>query len=342
MKIRHITLSLLLLVVPAVAQPVFYSTNLPSTTGQYVRAYYSTNVNVAPLLALTNGGQYWDFSQPQQANETILRTDIVSPNDAGDGGSFPDATYAERDTMEPANQIAWRYYSLTNAGRLYYGFDAPVDDPVTPLAIFLQPTVDVPASVQLGQTWNRTVDWYNVVMGVYVVSNYFADSSTVDAYGILVLPSIGSVPALRVHEVHSYESYEVIQGSNPEPVDVNTNQYYYWLVPGLGIAAQVYLLGNNVLYPQNLPYTNEVLRVFESSYFTNQMVMTPVSGLHIGIQNNSALLNWNPMTNASEYWVKSLGLLNNTNWQSLGLPITNTWSDAVTVTQRFYRVFGIQ
>jgi hypothetical protein len=118
MKIRRFICSLLLLAVPAGAQPAFSSSSLPSTAGQYVRAYYSTNVNVASLLALTNGAQYWDFSQPQQPNETILRTDIVSPDDNDDQASFPDAAYAERDTLEPTNEIAWRYYSLTNHGRL--------------------------------------------------------------------------------------------------------------------------------------------------------------------------------------------------------------------------------
>jgi hypothetical protein len=67
-----------------------------------------------------------------------------------------------------------------------------------------------------------------------------------------------------------------------------------------------------------------------------------VTGLQIHIQNNSALLGWNAISNISEYRVESLGSLNNTTWQLLGLPTTNAWSDAVTGTQKFYRVFGLQ
>jgi hypothetical protein len=94
--------------------------------------------------------------------------------------------------------------------------------------------------------------------------------------------------------------------------------------------------------PGFLDHTNAVLRVFASNYFTSQTTMTPATGLHIHLQNNLALLNWNAISNASEYQIQSLGSLNNTNWQLLGLPTTNAWSDAVTSTQKFYRVFGLQ
>jgi hypothetical protein len=328
----------LLCAVPAVAQPVFSSSSLPGNVGQYVRAYYSTNVNVASMLALTKGAQNWDFSQPQQPYETVQRTDIVSPDDAGDEGSFPDAVYAERDTLEPANQIAWRYDSLTNQGRYYYGLDNPLDVDGPPVAVFNQPTLDIPATVQYSQTWNRTVNWTGLFLEIIPTITYFSDSSTVDAYGTLTLPSIGAAPALRVHEVHAYETDWIGVG----PVDIHTNQYYYWLVPGLGVAAQVYLFGDNVLAPGSLDHTNAVLRVFASNYFTNQTAIIPAAGLHISLQNNSVLLNWNAITNASEYQVEFLGSLNNTNWQLLGLPATNAWSDAVTSTQKFYRVFGLQ
>jgi hypothetical protein len=208
---------------------------------------------------------------------------------------------------------------------------------VTPLAVFNQPTVDVPASVQLGQTWNRAVDWLNVVDSFIVVSNYFATSATVDAYGILVLPSIGSVPALRVHEVQNYQFYELISGYGSTLLDEYTDQYYYWLVPGLGIAVEINNVSDN-----SLPSTNSVLRVFASNYFTNQVVLGPVTGLHIQLQNNAALLGWQQMSNAFQYQVESTSNLDNPNWQLLGLPDTNGWSDAVNEPQKFYRVFGVQ
>lgn len=342
MKIWHIICPMLFLAIPAGAQTTFSSSSLPGTIGQYVRAYYSTNVNVASLLVLTNGAQQWNFSQPQQPNETTQRTDIVNTDDAGDAADFPMATYAERDTLEPTNEIAWRYYSLTNQGRFYYGLDNPLDVDVSPVAVFEQPALDIPASVQYGQNWNRTVDWISLYYGFIVVSNHFADASTVDAYGTLALPAIGSVPALRVHEIHTYQIYELVSGSPPSLLDLHTNQYYYWLVPGLGVAAQVYLFGNNVIYPTDLPNTNSVLRVFASNYFTNQVVLGAVTGLQIQLQNGAALLDWQQMSNAFQYQVESTSNLDNPNWQLLGLPDTNGWSDAVNEPQKFYRVFGVQ
>lgn len=342
MKINYLVLSFLSLAVPALAQQVFSSTSLPGAIGQYVRAYYSTNVNVAALLALTNGPEQWDFSQPQQPDESVMRTDIVGPNDAGDAGDFPAAAYAERDTLEPTNEIAWRYYSFTNQGRIYYGVDNPLDLNASPIAVFEPPTVDIPASVQYGQTWNRTLDWTSLYFGFIVVSNHFTDASTVDAYGTLMLPAIGSVPALRVHEVHVYQAYELISGIPPSLVDLHTNQYYYWLVPGLGVAAQVFLFGDNALAPGGLPDTNEVLRVFASNYFTNRVILRSVAGLRIRLRAGTAQLDWQAMSNAAEYQVESAGDLGNPNWQIAGAPDTNGWSEVVNQNQKFYRVFGLQ
>jgi hypothetical protein len=51
-----------------------------------------------------------------------------------------------------------------------------------------------------------------------------------------------------------------------------------------------------------------------------------------------AILNWTQATNASAYEVEALGALSATNWQSVSLPASNSWSEALTTTQRFYRV----
>ncbi len=326
----------------AEAQVNFTASSLPSQAGQYYRAFYSTNVNAAPLLALTNGAQLWDFSQPQQPNETILRTDIIAPGSGADGGSFPTASYSEQDTMEPNNQIAWRYYGLTNLGRMYYGFYNPLDQNASYLVVFDQPTVDVPTSVQYGQTWNRTVTWSGLVLGFLPVNYHFTANATVDAYGTLVLPTIGGVSALRVHEVHGYEASEPNGDGTSTVIDLHTNQYYYWLVQGLGVAAEVFQFGDNVLFPLGLPNTNMVLRVLQTSYFTNQTILGSVSGLRIRLQSGSAHLDWSSFTNASSYRIEAAAALGgtNTNWQLLGLPTSNSWSDSLTATQRFYRVFA--
>jgi hypothetical protein len=328
-----------LLSLEANSQTVFSAGDLPSHTGQYSRMYFSTNVDLSTLLGQPGGPRRWDFSQTQQPNESVRRTDVVTTDDGGQGASFPGAAYAERDTDEPTSQIAWRYCTITNAGRLYYGFYNPVDDPVSPLVVFDQPTLDVPGSVQYGQTWKRSVAWTNEVASLYLVAYHFTASATVDAYGTLVLPNLGEVPALRVKELHDYEASGYFLDSWL-PFLSQTNVYYYWLAPGLGMPVQILSIGDNVLDPTTpLPHTNEVLRAFSISYFTNPPPLKPVSELRIRLNSGLAILEWRQATNASSYSVETSGGLLLTNWQLLSLPATNSWSDPLTSTQRFYRVF---
>lgn len=349
-----------LLSLAASAQVAFTVSSLPSQVGQYNCSYYSTNnLNVSAMLTLStnnpggptppggNGSngvaQTWDFSQLEQINETVLRTDIISPADGPDGADFPAATYAEQDTLEPDNQIAWRYYSITNQGRDYYGYYDPPNANAGSLVQFEQPTVDVPATVQYGQTWTRSVAWTGTVLYTVQIDYQFTATATVDAYGTLILPSgIGIVPALRVHEIHVYQASEEISGGDPVPVDLNTNQYYYWVVPHMGVAVQVFELGDNVLYPIGLPNTNSVERMFQASYYTNRIPTnspTPVN-LYVQLHNGSVLLNWASFSNSSSYRVEASGTLPGTNWQSIGLTTNTNWSDTLSTTQRFYRVVG--
>jgi hypothetical protein len=331
-------ISLQFLCAVASAQVSFYCADLPQQVGDYTRAYYSTNVNVTQLLGQIGGPQRWDFSQSQQLNETVRRTDIVSPNEPVPG-SFPSASYAERDTDEPASQIAWRYYSMTNQGRQYYGFNNPISDPVSPVVVFDQPTLDLPCPVQFGQSWTRPVTWSDTVLSLPVVYDFTAYAQ-VDAYGTVVLPGLGERVALRVKELDDYEASYYFFGTWV-PFVSQTNIYYYWLIPQVGVAAQAILFGRDALNPTPLPHTNLFLRVFESSAITNPPAATPVEGLLIRAQGDQALLDWTPVTNSAHYRVEGKGLLTSTNWQILALPPTNFWNEALVSTQRFYRVFGV-
>jgi hypothetical protein len=178
---------------------------------------------------------------------------------------------------------------------------------------------------------------------ILLVSNYYTYSASVDAFGTLVLPEIGAVPALRVHEVDVFRITDV--SDPPLPLDINTNQYYYWLVPGIGVAVQIQLLGNNVLYPTALPYTNTVQRMYYASYITTSTNSGPPfspfpADLFIQQQGGSVILNWLILTNAVNYridYTASLAAL----WQTLGYTTNTTWTNAITEAQQFYRVVGI-
>jgi hypothetical protein len=320
------------------AQVSFYCADLPQQVGDYSRAYYSTNVNVAQLLGQSGGPQRWDFSQPQQLNETVRRTDIVSPDEPVPG-VFPRASYAERDTDEPASPIAWRYYSMTNQGRLYYGFNNPISDPASPVVVFDQPTLDLPCPVQFGQSWTRPVTWSDTVLSFPVVYDFTAYAQ-VDAYGTVVLPGLGEIAALRVKELHDYQASYYFFGTWV-PFVSQTNISYYWLTPQVGVAAQAILFGPDAFNPTPLPHTNLFLRVFESSAITNPPAATPVAGLRIRADAGQVAVDWTPETNSSHYRVEGIPLLDSTNWQVLGLPPTNFWNETLISTQRFYRVFAV-
>jgi hypothetical protein len=318
------------------AQVQFSTESLPHRVGDYYRGYLSTNVSVSAMVTPAGGPQRWDLSQPRQPNETIQRTDVVPSDEAGQDTGIPEAAYAERDTLDPANPTAWRYYTLTDEGRLYYGFYATEHEAGKSLVVFDQPTLDVPATVQYGQTWNRSVSWQDSIMGVSI-SYDFTASARVDAYGTLVLAGLGQMPALRVKEIHDYE----VSVTGWQVIDSHTNLFYYWLCPGIGMPLQVILYGSNIFVPTPLDYTNLVLRTFETSAPTNPPMPAPVADLRIGLQGGRAVLNWRPATNGSGYRVESLPWLGYTNWQLLGLPATSGWSEALTPTQRFYRVFWL-
>ena len=131
-----------------------------------------------------------------------------------------------------------RYYSLdsTNGLVLYGTYEAagygsnpsiPIDPPISVL----------PWLVQYGDSWD-TAYTFNVtdpLFGVIPVS--YTSTSTVDAYGTMVLPGIGPVSALRITEVEDYE--EDIFGYEFPQLDTN----WTWLAPGIGFAAQAVNLG---------------------------------------------------------------------------------------------------
>lgn len=337
----------------------FYATNLPSLIGEYNCSYFSTNnLNVPAMLTLTTNsgggltppglGPIWDFSQPQQSQETILRTDIIAPSNGMDGGNFSDAAYAEQDTSEAltfTNQTGWRYYSITNQGRWYYGFYVP-DTDADGLAVFEPPNVGIPAAVTNGQNWSRSTSWNSTVLGVYAVYYEFSDTATVDAQGTLVLPNLGAFQALRVHEVHSYTGQ--MYGY---PYETETNQYYYWLVPDLGVAAQITIYGNVTIDGFDVeipPFTNSVERMYYASYYTPPRITNNYvpGNLFIQSPNRGVSLDWLPFTNSinnlvsTDYQVQAISSLSSTNWQVLGLTTGTNWLDTLSPTQRFYRVVG--
>lgn len=337
------------------AQVKFTQRDLPSQPGDYNCSFISSNVDVSLYLKLTTNGapfpnrgsnsQVWTFSEVQHPDERFMRTDIIAPDAAPNAGSFSSVSYAEQTTIESNSAMGWSFYGFSDQGRIYYGFDEPVPG-VWPVTTFFPPTIDIPATVQMGQIWARSLYWPTLYPGTILVSNYLAVNATVDATGSLSLPQIGTVNALRVHEVHSYT---ITETGSPTPLDIHTNDCYYWLVPGLGVAVKVTLYGTNTVYQTDISCTNTVERMYFANYFTNANIggqpptIPPFqTNLQISLQGTSVILNWNAFTNNREYEIDFSTTLQPASWQPLIKTVGNVWTDSVSSSQRFYRVVGIQ
>lgn len=308
-------------VLPAVAQINFTSSELPGSPGDYYLEYVTSNADPSALIGSTGGPQQWDFSYPEEQGDIVRRLDIVPPTDGGQQSSFPDATYAERYTDEPTNAIEWDYYALTNLGRIYYGSYVPSAGAST----FSPPSCDIPAFVGYGTNWSYTE---STTYGI--VTEQDTVNATVDAFGTVILPQLGSVQALRVNQVTT-----TVELYGSEPIATYYLREYYWLSPGFDKAVHIVSQLSDSLTPENFTSASEIRRVFALG------PLTTVDGLQIIAKNGAACLTWNNETNVPAYEVQELGDLTTTNWQILAMPGSNTWSDAMTSTQRFYQVFNL-
>jgi hypothetical protein len=298
------------------AQITFSASEMLTIIGDYSQEYITTNTNPSGIIGPTGGPQVWNFSSVPAA-DYVRRLDIVPPTDAGYQASFPNATYAERYTDPVSIFQEWDYCNLTtNAGRIYYGsYDAS-----SGTQVFSPPPTDIPAILGYGSNWSYTC---NTTLSPYTVTDTVTNS--VDAYGTVVLPQIGQVQALRVNELT--EQLLVWSGIRI----TNYIREYFWLVPGIGKAVDIVSSESSTPPPASFTSADEVRRVFE--------INSSVSNLRLQVQKGLASLCWLPATNAAGYQVRAIGGLTMTNWQILASPVSNSWSEAVTATQRFYRVF---
>ena len=341
--------------VQSYAQITFSATNLPSQiAADYTRAYVNTNeIDVSNVIGPAGGPQRWDFSQPKVAAEFIQRMDVVSVNDGGQGASFPEAAFAERRTRESNGARNWEYYRIvTNEGRHYYGFYDANANSDCPLKVFQLPTIDLPDGIHFGQTWDRATDFDDCAdIGFFIIdlAVHFTSHGDADAFGTLLLPCIGEVPALRLKEINTYEVTDVSLGLF-DSTSYFTN--YSWLVRGVGRAVQIIIPGptesfvnlppspkvNDLRTPlsPNTVIAKTVLRVFEANNVADRLRPR----LTIRLQGGHTILDWAGMTNCSGYRLEYSDNLSQTNWQTAADISTNSWTDPMAATQatKFFRL----
>ena len=308
----------------AQAQPTFRASQLPAAVGDYCLEYVTANSDPSGLIGPTGGPRVWDFSYAAQSSDFVRDVSVVSPADGGYQASFPHAAYALYYS-DKSGTSEWDYYSFNQAGRIYYGSATPASG----ANVFTPSSMDVPPTVGYGTNWSYVL---NVDYGLYTESDTV--TAAVDAYGTVILPQLGSFPALRVNQLTAVN--ESFGG-----LFVNTFylREYYWLVPGFDKA--VHIVSQQYSSPPPALFTSgyEVRRVFA----TNTVASAPVSlaGLRLDLVKGRAVLSWSNVLSATGYQVKTAGNPASTNWQVLATPATNYWSEALTSTQRFYRVFSV-
>jgi len=310
---------------PARAQITFTVSELPAAAGDYIQEYVTASSNPSSLIGPTGGPQTWDFSYAEQSGDIVRQMKIVPPAYDGQQATFPNAGYAEYYTDASGTQEL-DYYSITNhAGRYYFGSSVPGEGVTN---TFSPPGFDLPAILGYGTNWSYS---YGTSFGGITETD--AVSARVDAYGTVKLPQLGSFPALRVNQTTTTAEYIPGYGL----FDTYYIREYYWLVPGFDKA--VHIVSQSDPSPPPALFTDgyEVRRVFA----TNTVAFAPslVAGLSLNRFKGNAVLNWVSASNASAYQVQAAGDRAITNWQLLASPATNSWSEPLTATQRFYRVF---
>lgn len=330
---------------PLLAQPVFTSADLPSAPGQWYRAYVdTTGVNVSSWVRLKGGPHRWDFSSAPSVTEHIERVDIVAASDGGHGDSFPGATYAERLSRESSPVQSWSYYALDpGRGRLYFGFHDAVSRPANPVNAFRESTLDIPDIVP-GSSWERKVTFDDSIDAGFAqvpVLIEFTSRASVDAWGSVVLPGLGELPAWRVNEVNTYVTTDTALGI---PLGTFYVRIYFWLVKGIGKAVHMISKSSSTLPPDDFGLSAYVHRVFESSVVQRPPNLDPVANLRATRKGDEIFLSWDRNPSAMTYVVQTAPSLDSGgSWSGLVTNQDTFLFDSIPrmARQRFYRAFSV-
>ena len=342
----------------AQAQVSLTSDDMFNQPGQYYRAYANatnTTVSVSGVLGTPGGPQAWDFSSGPQ--NVTYRFNYVPAAQGPGGADFvtAGAQIAEQKIDEAAtNQQSFLYFKQDPVqGRLDYGFYDPSFSAVQPESVFNPPLQDFPNSIYYNATWSGVTIFYSIIsdptVGDFPERVTITASDHVDAYGLVVLPSLGFMDCLRVHELVQYDvAVDFGLGGGYESLGTQYVLNYYWLSPGHGIVVQMSSdsPSDGSKPPDNLSTgATAFVRMFALNHPTSGGGTTPtIKGFKITMGPNSALLQWTLLSGVTSYRVDYATNLGGTpNWQPLGTTTSNFVLDSAVPSaqqRRFYRVVG--
>jgi hypothetical protein len=339
------------------AQVTLTSSDMFNQTNQYYRAYANANntvVSVTGILGTPGGPQAWDFSSGPQ--DVTYRFNYIPAAQGPGGADFVSAgaQIAEQRINEAATNIQSFLYFKQDPilGRLDYGFYDPSFSAPQPESIFSPALQDFPNSIYYGATWSGLTIFYSILsdptFGDFPERVTYTASDHVDAYGLVILPSLGFMNCLRVHELVQYDiAVDLGLGGGYEYLGTQYVLNYYWLAPGHGIVAQMSSVSpsDGSVPPDNLSTGAAAFaRMFALNHPTGGDGTAPtIKGLKVTLGPSSVLVQWTLLSGVTSYRVDYATNLGPTpNWQPLGTTTSNFMLDpgAPTAQRRFYRVVG--
>lgn len=334
------------------AQVTITSADLFNQPGQYYRAFSNgTNtVPVSTLLGTTGGPQAWDFSTGP--TDATYRFNYIPAAQGTDGPQFValGAQVAEQKIDESNTNVqSFLYFKQdTTAGRIDYGFYDPSFSAAQPVAFFTNGLQDFPALIHTNSSWSGNTVFESIytdpVLGDFPMQVTYSALDSVDAYGLVVLPNLGFMDCLRVHELVTYD-IAVDLGSGYQPLGTQYALNYYWLSPGHGIVVQI-SASDSTPPPDSMPNgASAFTRMFELYHPAVTNPPPVLSGFKITMGTSAALLQWNRLAGVSSYRVDyATTLAPVPNWQPVGTTTSNFLLDPAAVSptnpRRYYRLVG--
>ena len=315
----------------------------------------TTSYPVANIMGSAGPSRFWNFiSGP---TNKVWRFDYLNSAGRPEAAAFPQAKIAERKTVVDSNQLSWLMFEqVPNLGRKVYGFYDEDFSSDTPSNVFNPPIIDFPKQINYGDTWNTSTTiatsialldpeiFDSIPTQVTFISNF-----KVDAWGIVDLPGLGLLDALRVNEEQSIAVAVDLDGEGQfQNIETDYARTYYWLSPGHGIVAQLASVQSTTPPDNNFPLATAFVRMFE----TNKKLSAgctdpgPVTDLKIKISNGKVLLQWTKTLCAKQYRVEySNNPSDNRSWKTLGDLTPDEFMLDTTGSQdrmRFYRVVSLK
>jgi hypothetical protein len=355
-----ISVILTLLALIARAQVTITDSDMFNRPGQFYQAYANNSSNTVPvgaLLGTIGGPQVWDFSTGPQ--EVTYRFDYLTATNGTDGATFAalGATIAEKKTdLAGIVPTSWLYFRQDPAnGRLDYGFYDPNFSPSQPENVFTNSLQDFPAAIHYGDTWQGSAVFSSIFsdseLGDFPELVTYSSQDKVDAYGVVILPGLGFLDCLRVHEVVEYDfAIDLNDGNGFQSIGSQALLNYYWLSPGHGIAVQINSTGtaDGSLPPDSLPGgAAAVIRMYQTNHEqgTGTNSAPTIKNLTCTLGASGALLKWTPSPALKSYTVEyATNVTAAPDWITLQTVTNNFVIDSAggrpTAPARLYRVLG--